>query len=153
MSLELKEENILGWKVRALEFQNDKKIIKTVFRGQLYSSQTKPGKDKKFVQQQQITNAIKLERGSEPRNDLGIYAISLGMNFSQPENQNQPLDIDNFLKPIFAGIAGGLFSPIDKNPTVDDFQQYDDSRFKYLIVERLDDHAVEEGVAIVISEK
>ena len=154
MSIELKEENIEGWKLRALEFKNDKKILKKVYRGKLNSIQTKSGKDKKLEQQQQITKAIKSERGSEIRNQLGIYAISLGMKFSQHENQNQPLDIDNFIKPIFAGIAAGLFSPANEYPKdLIGFTEYDDSCFEYLYVERLDDHADVEGVAIVISEE
>ena len=152
--MELKIEKIEGWELRALEFVNDNAVIMKVIRGELSNMQTKPGRKKKLEWQQKIAKEIKSVRGSKPRNQSNNYAISLGMKFSRHENQQQPLDFDNFIKPIFAGIAAVLFSPIDQNLTsIDDFKSYDDSCFRYLYVERLDDHAEDEGIAIVISEK
>jgi len=150
--MELKIEKIDGWELRALEFVNDNAVIKKVIRGELSNIQTKPGRKKKLEWQQKIAEEIKSVRGSKPHNQSNNYAISLGIKFSRHESQKQPLDIDNFIKPIFAGIAAGLFSPIDQNPKeIIDFKLYDDSCFRYLFVERLDDHAEVEGVAIVIS--
>ena len=151
--MELKIEKIEGWELHALEFTDDNDIIKKVVYGEIMNRQTKSRPEKKLEWQQKIAKEIKSVRGSKLCNPLNNYAISLGMKFSRHENQNQPLDVDNFIKPIFAGIAAGLFSSIDQNPTnINDFR-YDDSRFRYLYVERLDDHAEEEGIAIVISEK
>jgi len=152
--MELKIEKIDGWELHALEFADDNEIIMKVVSGELINIQTKSRQKKKLEWQQKITEEIKSVRGSKPRNQSNNYAISLGMKFSRHENQKQPLDVDNFIKPIFAGIAAGLFSSIDQNLTnIDDFKSYDDSCFRYLYVEILDDHAEEEGVAIVISEK
>jgi len=151
--MELKTEKIDGWKLHALEFENDSTVIKQVVREELSDSQTDAGRKKKLKLQQKIAKELKSKRGAQARNSSNKYAISLGMKFVRHKNQKQPLDVDNFIKPIFAGIAAGLFSEIDENQeTVDDFT-YDDSCFRYLYVERLDDHAEEEGVAIVISEE
>jgi len=152
--MKLKKEKIDGWELYALEFENDHEIIKKVVHGRLINIQTDAKKDdKKLKWQQKIAEAIKPERGPKARDESNTYAISLGMKFSQPGNQNQPLDVDNFIKPIFAGIAAGLFSSDGIPSDIKDFKDFPDSCFRYLYVERLDVHAVEEGVAIVISEE
>jgi len=151
--MKLKKEKIDGWELHALEFEDNSALIKKVVREELSDIQTKTGRKKKLKLQQKIAKELKSKRGSQTRNSSNNYAISLGMKFVRHENQKQPLDVDNFIKPIFAGIAAGLFSQIDENQeTLEDFK-YDDSCFRYLYVERLDDHAEEEGVAIVISEE
>jgi len=152
--LKLISEDIDGWKLHALEFVADKKILKKIVLGKLSNSQTDAGKAIRFDCQINIAKQIKSIRGIIPRSDKNEYAISLGLKFSRPLTQKQQLDIDNFIKPIFAGIAAGLFSSTDEYPKdVIGFTQYNDSCFRHLIVERLDDHANEEGVAIVVSEK
>ncbi len=155
ISMELKTEKIEGWELHALEFENDHEILKNVILGQLINIQTQTGRkdDKKLEWQQKIAKAIKSERGSKARSSSNSYAISLGMKFSRHEHQKQPLDVDNFIKPIFAGIAAGLFSSDEIPSNVIDFKDFPDSCFRYLYVERLDDHAVKEGVAIVISQE
>jgi len=154
IEFKLISEDIDGWKLNAIEFIADKGILKKVILGKLSNSQTDAGKNIRLDCQTKIANEIKSIRGKINRNAKNEYAISLGLKFSRHENQNQPLDVDNFIKPIFAGIAAGLFSPNDNNPqNLNDFLLYDDSCFRYLYVERLDDHSNEEGVAIVISEK
>jgi len=153
--LDLKIEKIEDWDLHALEFENDKEVIRTVIPGQLINIQTKTGKkeNKKLEWQQKIAKKIKSDRGSKARDPSKNYAISLGLKFSQDENQNQPLDVDNFIKPIFAGIAAGLFS-LDEIPSnIIDFKDFPDSCFRYLYVERLDEHAEVEGVAVIISEE
>jgi len=149
--LELKSENIDGWKLNALEFSEDNNILKKVILGKLSNSQTDAGQNIRFEWQTQIANEIKSIRGIIPRSSKNQFAISLGMKFSRHDNQKQPLDVDNFIKPIFAGIAAGLFSTGNLPIKVEDFKD-DDSRFIYLYVEKLDVHASTEGVAIVISE-
>lgn len=60
----------------------------------------------------------------------------------------------DYLDPIFAGIAAGLFNNNKEVPsTLEKFKDFDDSHFRYLYVERLDNTQNEDGVAIVISEK
>lgn len=152
--LKLISEDIDGWKLHALEFVTDERILKKVVLGKLSNSQTDAGQDIRFDCQTNIAKKIKSIRGITPRSKENEYAISLGLKFSRHENQKQPLDIDNFIKPIFAGIAAGLFSPDDEYPKdIIGFTQYDDSCFRYLYVERLEEHAEEEGVVIVISEE
>jgi len=152
--MELKAEKIEDWELNALEFQNDKAVIMKIIRGELSNIQTKSGRKKKLEWQQKIAKAIKSERGSKPRKSSNHYAISLGMKFVRHENQKQPLDVDNFIKPIFAGIAAGLFSSNEEGlENTEQFKKFDDSCFRFLYVERLDDHADKEGVAIVISEE
>ena len=135
--------------------ENDKSVITAVVHETLANIQTDYGKKKRLPLQQKIAEVIKSKRGNEPRNMNSYYAISLGMRFSKTHpNQKQPIDVDNYIKPIFAGIATGLFVDKEEIPTdPEKFRHYDDSHFDYLFVERLDNKKNEEGVAIVISEK
>ena len=154
IDMKLKVRKKGGWSLHALEFENDKSVIMAVVPGKLANSQTKGGKKKRLLWQQQIAKEIKTERGGIPRNKKGHYVVSLGMRFQTHPNQKQPLDIDNFIKPIFAGIAAGLFLDNEEIPTkLEEFKDYDDSHFEYLFVEHLEDKPGKEGVAIVISEK
>ena len=154
-SLKLVTENVGNWKLYALEFHKDKRVIKKWVSEKLSNIQTDGGQKIQFDSQSIIATEIKAIRGKETRDDTKEYAISLGLKFSRPDNPTQHLDIDNYIKPIFAGIATGLFSPVDKFPIKpEDFKEYNDSCFRYLYVQKLGDLAdEEEGVAIVISEK
>jgi len=150
--LRFEPKNVDGWAMHALEFGNDKSVIMTVVHGKLSNAQTKPGQKIRFPRQQEIAKIIKSKRGDKPRNKNSYYAISLGMRFSRHANQKQPLDVDNFIKPIFAGTAAGLFSH-EIPSSLKEFDLYDDSHFVYLYVEHLPDEPDKEGVAIVISEE
>jgi len=154
IDLKLKSRKTTGWSMHSLEFENDKSVITTVIRGKLANVQTKRGRKKRLLWQQQISKEIKTKRIA-PRNKNSDYVISLGMKFSASHpNQKQPIDVDNFIKPIFAGIAAGLFDNNEEVPsTLEKFKDFDDSHFRYLYVERLDNPQNEDGVAIVISEK
>jgi len=155
IDIKIKTKKIDNWPIHALEFANDKSVITTIVLGTLANVQTKRGKKKRLLWQQKIAEAIKSKRGNLPRNLNSHYAISLGMKFSKTHpNQNQPIDVDNFIKPIFAGIATGLFIDEEEIPTdPEKFRYFDDSHFDHLFVERLENEKNEEGVAIVISEK
>ncbi len=155
IDLKIKIKQIEGWSIHALEFENDTSVITVVVSKTLANIQTDYGRKKRLPLQQKIAEAVKSKRGNGPRNMNSHYAISLGMRFSKTHpNQKQPIDVDNYIKPIFAGIAAGLFINKEEIPvTLEKFKDYDDSRFDYLFVERLENEKNEEGVAIVISEK
>jgi hypothetical protein len=82
-----------------------------------------------------------------------VYSITAGFSFHMPSHGNQGLEVENFLKPTFDGLAAGMFC----EPSVDCMQldrfAYDDTGFKYLFVYRLPDarSAVNEGVGFVVS--
>ena len=63
------------------------------------------------------------------------------------------MDIENYIKPIFDGVAAGLFCEKD----VDKFVsfKFDDSNFVNLYIERLPDAKIDsdEGVIITIAQK
>jgi len=146
--LKMVYENVNGWNFYALEFTNDKNILKKLVPGKLSNSQTDGGKKIRFECQTKIANEIRTIRGPIPRNEKNKFAISLGMKFTQDHpNQDQQFDVDNFIKPIFQGIAAGLFSDGELPPDIEDFRKYDDSCFTHLYVERLDDRAESGGVA------
>jgi len=155
IDMKLKSRKIEGWQIHSLEFENDKSVIMAVVFGKLANVQTKPGRKKRLLWQQKISKVIKAKRGVTPRNKKSDYVISLGMKFSSSHpNQKQPVDVDNFIKPIFAGIAAGLFDNNEEVPsTPEKFKDFDDSHFRYLYVERLENLQNEDGVAIVISSK
>ena len=155
IDMKLKSRKIESWSIHSLEFENDKSVIVTVVHGKLANVQTKRGRRKRLLWQQQISKEIKTKRGVASRNKNSDYIISLGMKFSASHpNQKQPIDVDNFIKPIFAGIAAGLFNDNEEAPSnLEKFKDFDDSHFRYLYVERLDNIQNEDGVAIVISEK
>lgn len=154
IDMKLKSRKIEGWPVHSLEFENDKSVILAVVPGKLANVQTKPGRKKRLLWQQKISKVIKAKRGVTPRNKNSDYVISLGMKFSSSHpNQKQPVDVDNFIKPIFAGIAAGLFGNSEEIHSMEKFKDFDDSHFRYLYVERLDNIQNEDGVAIVISSK
>ena len=155
IDVKLKSRKIEGWSTHSLEFENDKSVIMKVVRGKLANVQTKRGKKKRLLWQQHISKEIRTKRGPVSRNKNSDYVISLGMKFSVPHpNQKQPVDVDNFIKPIFAGIAAGLFDNSEEVPsTLEKLKDFDDSHFRYLYVERLNNIQNEDGVAIVISEK
>lgn len=152
IDIKLKVKKIEGWTIHGMIFENDKSPIIAIIRGKLANIQTKPGKKKRLEWQQQISNEIKKQRGDLPRKKTSNYLISIGMRFPYSKTQKQSHDIDNFIKPIFAGIACGLFVEGEIPDNLEKFKDYDDSHFNHLYVERLTPKEDEEGVLIIISE-
>jgi hypothetical protein len=151
--MKLKIRKINNWIVHALEFENDDSVVMALIKGKPANVQTKSSKKKRLPWQQQIAQEIQKQRHFQ-RDSSKHYVISIGIRFSAPPTQKQPVDIDNFIKPIFAGVACGLFIQNEKIPnTLEQFRHYDDSHFDYLFVERLDPKQGEEGIVVVVSEK
>lgn len=100
-----------------------------------------------------VAAAAKQARGVGPLDSRWVYSISAGFSFHMPSHGNQGLEVENFLKPTFDGLAAGLFC----DPAVDCMQldrfAYDDTGVKYLFVYRLSDApaAADEGVGFVVS--
>ena len=63
------------------------------------------------------------------------------------------MDVENFIKPTIDAMAAGLFCTNDQDISAIDRYDYDDSNFRHLFVQRLDDTATptEEGVGICVS--
>ena len=96
-----------------------------------------------------VAAAVEAARGGAPWNDAAVYAISLGFRFHPGTHWNQPLDVENFIKPTVDALAKGLGMPWLKRGEWD----YDDSRFGTLLAHRCPeaDTPEEEGVAIAVS--
>lgn len=85
-----------------------------------------------------------------------FYAITIGMRFHPPTHGNQDFDLDNYSKPILDAIAAGLFSDDGADLSIlTTYNQFDDSNFRHIYLERLPDAKLpnEESVAIFVSQK
>ena len=100
-----------------------------------------------------VASGIKEMRGKEPWNSDDHYAVSLGFTFHPANHGNQPLDVENFVKPVVDALAAGLFCPAELNPQDIERWKYDDSNFNTLLIHRFKDadHREDEGVAIYVS--
>lgn len=101
----------------------------------------------------QVAACTKERRGADCWNPRRHYAISIGFSFHMMTHGNQPLDIENFLKPSLDAFAAGLFCPNDQDPMRIERYNYDDSNFRYVFMQRLPDAPLEseEGAAIYAS--
>lgn len=111
------------------------------------------GKETLLKWKRTVADAAKQARGGAPLNPAWIYSISAGFSFHMPSHGNRGLDVENFLKPTFDGLAAGLFCESAVDCMQLDRFSYDDSGFKYLFAYRLPDaaSAAAEGAGFVIS--
>ena len=101
----------------------------------------------------EIASKVKEARGASPRNPSSDYAITLALSFHPANHGYQPLDVENFIKPILDALAAGLFCDPQTVPSNISHWNYDDSNFKTLLIHRLPDadSREAEGVAICVS--
>ena len=148
--------DIGGWSVPTLEFSEPVRppLYLTVL-GIIGNSITtsKPGRAKTENWKVQVASEVKAVRGGEPWNPNREFAISLAMRFHGPSHGNQPLDVENFIKPVLDAVAAGLFCSPETDPCAIERWDFDDSNFKTLLIHRLPDTGVVEGegAAIFIS--
>jgi len=100
-----------------------------------------------------VAARTKERRGADCWNPKHQYAISIGFAFHMAAHGNQPLDVENFLKPSLDAFAAGLFCSNDRDPMRIERYNYDDSNFRYVFIQRLPDAPLEseEGAAIYAS--
>ena len=102
-----------------------------------------------------VARTTKESRGDAPWDPSKQYAITLGLRFCLALHGHQPLDVENFIKPIIDALAAGLFCDPETDPVAIESFNYDDSNFNTLLIHRLPDtnRPSEEGVRIHVSAK
>ncbi len=146
------------WRVPAVTFAEPARDALTVsVRGTVINSI--PGPPPATTAQRdwkrRIASIVKAARGNYPWDATCEYAISVALRFQWPSRSHgsQPLDVENFVKPVLDAAAAGLFCPTTVDPDSIVRWDYDDSNFRTLLVHRLPDatEAGDEGVALLVS--
>ena len=101
----------------------------------------------------QVASEVKAARGGRAWNSNAKFAVSIGFRFNAANHGSQPLDVENFLKPVVDALAAGLFCDNATDPRRISLWNYDDSNFDTLLIHRLPDAPSRdgEGVAICVS--
>ena len=155
--MQFRTKTVSDWSLNWLEFLNSKTIISTILYETIanVSPTTEGGREKLQRWKRQIAMEIKSKRGELAHNPKNHYVVSLGMRFHTKNHGVGQIDVDNFIKPILDGIAAGLFCDENDDLSIlERYNQFDDSNFRHLYVERVvnDEPQKEEGVSIVVSE-
>ena len=100
-----------------------------------------------------IASEVKAARRGRAWNSNAKFAVSIGFRFNAANHGYQPLDVENFLKPVVDALAAGLFCDDSTDPRRIRRWDYDDSNFDTLLIHRLPDAPTRqgEGVAICVS--
>jgi len=144
--LELK--TISEWRISYLKNVNRHLIMQEEILGEIINAVGNKDKLKKW--KQKIAHHIFINR-IKKHDPKYQYAISISMRFCGELHGNMKLDIDNYLKPIYDGLAAGLFCKDDTNPPMFDDFQYDDSNFNKLYIERVPDALTTDKEGVYIS--
>lgn len=155
--MHLRTKQVSDWSLNWLEFSNSKTVINTIICGTIanVSPTTEGGREKLQRWKRQIAMEIKSKRGKQAHDPKNHYIVSLGMRFNAMNHGDGQIDLDNFIKPILDGIAAGLFcGENDDLSTIEKYNQFNDSNFRHLYVERVinGEPQKEEGVSITVSE-
>ena len=100
-----------------------------------------------------VASEVKAARGRRAWNPNAKFAVSVCFRFNAANHGYQPLDVENFLKPVVDALAAGLFCDAATDPRRIQRWDYDDSNFDTLLIHRLSDAPTPqgEGVAICVS--
>lgn len=152
MTLALERRTVGGWSVPTVRFADEERGLELRVSGEIVNAITER-KDAQLAWKREIAAQVKAARGDGPWDASRRYAISLAMRFCPALHGNQPLDVENFVKPVLDGLAAGLFCPPEQTPRAIGRFAYDDSGFATLFIHRLPDAARpdDEGVAIRVS--
>ena len=116
---------------------------------------SRTGKTKQRLWKRRIASTVKAARGDHPWDPAHDYAISVALRFHwpSPSHGTQPLDVENFLKPVLDATAAGLFCPESMDPDAIEQWGYDDSNFKTLLIHRMRNasRGDDEGIALHVS--
>jgi Holliday junction resolvase RusA-like endonuclease len=153
MNLEFVSEIFDGLKTNYLQFQNGSIIVKTFVSGKIINSVPSNSDKELYVPWKRKVAKSIYDNMIRGKNDPDyFYAVSLSMRFYPKDTKGHKLDVENYAKPIIDGIAKGLFS---NDPNFENVQKFneDDSNFRYLYIERIQDatNESERGVKIVVS--
>ena len=72
-------------------------------------STSRTGKARLDDWKKNVMSAVKAERGGRAWNSNAKFAVSIGFRFNAANHGSQPLDVENFLKPVVDALAAGLF--------------------------------------------
>ncbi len=141
--------------LHSIEFPKGDILIKEVIYGMIanFTPSTPTGRKRLQDWKRKISIQIRSrrERIEDPKS---TFAITVGMKFHTHLHGEQNLDLDNYSKPIIDAIAAGLFCNEKEDLSkITNYNQFDDSNFRHLYVERLSDakEPSEECVVIVVS--
>ena len=136
----------------AVRFADEARGLDLRVSGEIVNSIT-DRKDAQLAWKRRIASEVRDARGGGPWDAGQRYAISLAFRFCSALHGNQPLDVENFVKPVLDGLAAGLFSSPGQDLRAIERFNYDDSNFSTLFIHRLPDAARsdDEGVAISVS--
>lgn len=155
MKLVVTDQVVGGWVVPAVGFASEEWRVAVPIIAPIGNSITTSvsGKNRTAAWKVAVATTIKGQRGADPLDPAFHYAITLGFSFNAGAHGNQPLDVENFMKPTLDALAAGLFCENLQDPGYIIRFGYDDSNFKYLFVHRLPDAPTleAEGVAIIVS--
>jgi len=153
--LALAERPVGPWALKCVVFEGEDESVVVPVMGIVGSSAPTSARGKTILAswKKAVAAAAKSARGSSPLNPRWCYAISAGFSFNLAEHGNQPLDVENYLKPSFDALAAGLFCDDDQDPRQIGRYDYDDSGFRFLFVYRLEDAPMQsdEGAGFVVS--
>ena len=152
------EEHRIGpWNHQVLVFEGYSNVLAVPVRARIGNSiTTSPtGKNHTAKWKLAVGDSVRAVRGPEPWMPRDRYVITLGFSFHCPSHGNQPLDVENFIKPTLDALAAGLFSPTDTDLTTLVRWGYDDSNFTHFFIHRLPDALTqdEEGAALFICDR
>ena len=153
--LKFSVQRIASWDVPVIRYRRPCAELSLSVRGTIANSISTTDAGKRCLKEWKanVATVCKASRGETPWSSAWTYAITLGLAFSPALHGWQPLDVENFLKPILDAMAAGLFCQEDQIPSNIERFNYDDSNFRHLLVHRFPDiaSATEEVVAIHVS--
>lgn len=150
--LEFKEIELNDTKFHVLRFSNSSLFIQDIIYGMIanVSPTTKGGRKRLQDWKRKIAMHI---NSSKPKHldPNSFCAITIGMKFHPETHGKQKLDLDNYSKAILDAIAAGLFSDgEDDLSSLTTYNQFDDSNFRHIYLERLPDADFQEQESVVI---
>ena len=153
MKIETKDIGLL--KLNAVSFDDETDSLSFTVNGIIgnFAATSERGKFHYKEWKKSVASASKILRGNFAWSTTSHYCITCGFTFHMASHGNRKLDVENFIKPTLDALAAGLFCSEDQDPRLIPRYDYDDSNFRHLFIQRLEDAASEsdEGVAINIS--
>lgn len=156
-NLDFKEFNHDTNFLHILTFPNSSFSVTITVFGMIANFTPTTQRGRKRLQEWKRKIALQIQSSkSLPLDSNCSFTISIGMKFHPLTHGYQKLDLDNYSKPILDAIAAGLFS--DENTDLSNlttYNQFDDSNFHHIYLERLPDadSADRESIIIHVSQK
>ena len=149
------QEQVGSWPVASVVFERERRRISLPVRAIIGNSvpTSANGKAVLLNWKRTVAATAKQARGGAALDPRWVYSVSAAFSFHMPSHGNQGLEVENFLKPTFDGLAAGLLCDLSVDCMRLDRFAYDDTGFKFLFVYRLPDaiSAADEGVGFIVS--